>query len=132
MDSYSERMWEINKMKEGGDESKLQGDVGNNAIIYIKENFSSKDLSLNSLAEQLFISQSYLAKMIKQKTGVNFTDYLNKLRIDMSINLLTDVDIHYSIKDISDMVGYNSQHYFSRAFKNYMGLSPNKYRNKIK
>lgn len=69
---------------------------------------------------------------MKLKTGVNFTDYLNKLRIDMSINLLMDVDIHYSIKDISDMVGYNSQHYFSRAFKNYMGLSPNKYRNKTK
>ena len=129
MDSYSERMWEISQIKKDEADFKHQDDIGNSAIIYIKENFSSPDISLNLLAEYFFVSQSYLAKMIKEKTGTNFTDYLNKLRIDMSINLLLDQSIQYSIKDISERVGYNSQHYFSRAFKNYMGVSPNKYRN---
>lgn len=132
MDSYSDRMWEISQIKKDEDIFKSQEDIGNNAIRYIKENFSSTDISLNLLAEYFFISQSYLAKTIKQKTGTNFTDYLNKLRIDMAIKLLLDENIEYTIKDISNKVGYNSQHYFSRAFKNYMGVSPNKYRNKIK
>lgn len=128
MDSYSERMWEINKLRENDNELNPHSDIVINPVSYIKENFTSKDLSLNSLSEELFTSQSYLAKIIKQQTGSNFTDYLNKLRIDMAIKFLMNKDIHYSIKDISDMVGYNSQHYFSRAFKNYMGLSPSQYR----
>jgi len=132
MDSYSDRMWEISQIKKDEDTFKSQDDIGNNAIRYIKENFSSTDISLNLLAEYFFVSQSYLAKTIKQKAGTNFTDYLNRLRIDMAIKLLLDENIEYTIKDISNKVGYNSQHYFSRAFKNYMGVSPNKYRNKIK
>lgn len=132
MNSYSERIWEINKLKEGVGEIITHKDIGNDAITYIKENFPCNDLSLHLIAEQLYISQSYLTKMIKQKTGVSFTDYLNRLRIDMAIKLLMDDDINYSINDISNIVGYNSQHYFSRAFKNYMGVSPNQYRNRKK
>lgn len=130
MDSYSKRLWEISQIKQDETQFQAKDDIGNSAIQYIKENFSLKDISLNGLAEDLFISQSYLGKTIKEKTGVNFTDYLNKLRIDMAIKLLLDEEIDYAIKDIADMVGYNSQHYFSRAFKNYMGLSPNQYRTK--
>lgn len=132
MDSYSKRMWEINKLKGDGEETTTHKDIGNDVITYIKENFSCNDLSLNLIAEQLYISQSYLTKLIKQKTGISFTDYLNKLRINTAIKLLMDNDINYSINDISNMVGYNSQHYFSRAFKNYMGISPNQYRNREK
>jgi two-component system response regulator YesN len=130
MDSYCERMWEINKLKEIDGDNISQKCVGNQAINYIKENFTRNDLTLNLIAENLHISQSYLTRLIKQKTGANFTDYLNKLRINMSINLLLDKDKDYTIHDISNMVGYSTQHYFSRAFKNYMGISPNQYRNK--
>lgn len=130
MDSYCERMWEINKLKEIDTDNINHKCIGTQALNYIKENFTQNDLTLNLIAEQLHISQSYLTRIIKQKTGVNFTDYLNKLRINMAINLLLDKDNDYTINDISNMVGYSSQHYFSRAFKNYMGLSPNQYRNK--
>lgn len=84
MDSYSKRMLEVSKIKEGTGELEGCRDVGNLAISYIKENFSDNKLSLNSVAQQFYISQSYLTKVIKQKTGVSFTDYLNKLRINMA------------------------------------------------
>ncbi|MBU5485862.1 response regulator [Clostridium sp. MSJ-11] len=129
MDAYSQRMWEVSKLKEGDAENEGCKDVGKLAIAYMKENFSQNQLSLNLVAQQFHISQSYLTRVIKQKTGVSFTDYLNRLRINMATKLLTDKDNNYSINDISNMVGYSSQHYFSRAFKNYMGVSPNKYRN---
>ncbi len=129
MDSYCERMWEINKLKEIDVDNGNHKCVGNQAINYIKENFTQNDLTLNLIAEQLHISQSYLTRIIKQKTGISFTDYLNKLRINMAIKLLLDKDRDYTINDIANMVGYSSQHYFSRAFKNYIGLSPNQYRN---
>lgn len=129
MDSYCERMWEINKLKEIDVDNGNHKCVGNQAIKYIKENFTENNLTLNLIAEKLHISQSYLTRIIKQKTGVSFTDYLNKLRINMAIKLLLDNNRNYTINDIANMVGYSSQHYFSRAFKNYIGLSPNQYRN---
>ncbi|QBD85308.1 response regulator [Clostridium tetani] len=132
MDSYSKRMWEISKIKEGKEKIESCKDVGNLAISYIKENFSNNEISLNLVAQQFYISQSYLTRVIKQKTGVSFTDYLNKLRINMAKKLLTDNNNDYTINDISNMVGYSSQHYFSRAFKNYMEISPKNYRNKEK
>ncbi len=130
MDSYCERMWEINKLKEIDTDNINHKCIGTQTINYIKENFTQNDLTLNLIAEQLHISQSYLTRIIKQKTGVNFTDYLNKLRINMAIKLLLDKYKDYTINDIANMVGYSSQHYFSRAFKNYMGLSPNQYKSK--
>ncbi|RXM58320.1 response regulator transcription factor [Clostridium tetani] len=132
MDSYSKRMWEISKIKEGKEKIENCKDVGNLALSYIKENFSNNEISLNLVAQQFYISQSYLTRVIKQKTGVSFTDYLNKLRINMAKKLLTDNNNNYTINDISSMVGYSSQHYFSRAFKNYMEISPKNYRNKEK
>lgn len=130
MDSYTKRMWEISQIKQDND-FQIKEDLGISIIKYIKENFSSGDISLSSLADHFFVSQSYLSKTIREKTGVNFTDYINKLRIDMAIHLLLDTESNYPIRKIAEMVGYNSQHYFSRAFKNYMGLSPNQYRNQI-
>lgn len=130
MSSYCERMWELNKIRDGDAQNNSCINIGCQAIAYIKENFNQNDLALSDLSEKFHISQSYLTKVIKQKTGVSFTDYLNKLRINMAIKLLEDEGNNYTINDISNMVGYNSQHYFSRAFKNHIGLSPNQYRNK--
>lgn len=132
MESYKDRMWEINKLNEENNIEDKPKDVPNEALAYIKKNFTDKELSLKIVADNLFISQSYLTKLVKEKTGFSFTDYLNKLRIDMAKSLLTNDEYNYSIKDISTMVGYNSQHYFSRAFKNYMDMSPIQYRNKFK
>ncbi|MBU5676214.1 response regulator [Alkaliphilus sp. MSJ-5] len=129
VESYSNRIWETSILKDGVTNRAGSEDVGNLAINYIKENFSKNYLSLNLVAEKYHISESYLTRVIKQKTGLTFTDYLNKLRISMAINLLMDKGKVYTINEISYMVGYNSQHYFSRAFKNYVGLSPNQYRN---
>lgn len=130
IEDYSNRIWEKSILKDMTTKEVCTEDVGNSAINYIKENFSDNHLSLNKIAEKYYVSESYLTRIIKQKTGLSFTVYLNALRIKMAIKLLMDNEKIYSIKEISHRVGYNSQHYFSRAFKNYTGLSPNQYRNK--
>ena len=130
MEAYSNRIWEKSLLKEATGEQNPPEDIGNLAIQYIKENFSDSHLSLHIIAEKYFVSESYVTRIIKQKTGMSFTDYLNKLRTTMAIKLLLHSEKIYSMKEISEKVGYNSQHYFSRAFKNYVGMSPNQYRNK--
>ncbi|MBE5968012.1 MAG: response regulator [Lachnospiraceae bacterium] len=129
MEDYSNRIWEKSILKEAETTQVSSKDIGNLVIQYLKENFSKNYLSLKIVAEKFFVSQSYLTRIVKQKTELSFTDYLNKLRIHMAIKLLMDKEKTYTMKEISDMVGYNSQHYFSRAFKNYTGVSPNQYRN---
>ncbi len=124
--SYSERIWEINQLNE----DEIKANSVDDCISFIQKNYSNSDLSLNLVAEHFFVSTSYLSKTIKNKTGHNFTDYLNKLRINRSIELLKS-EKSYTIKEISDMVGYNSQHYFSRAFKNYTGKSPVQYKKEV-
>lgn len=123
--SYSERLWEINQLnKENNKNINTNIDVLN----FIRENFSNNKMSLQFVSDSLFLTPPYLSKLVKEKTGITFTDYLNKLRINKSIKLLLS-DNNYSIKSIASMVGYSTQHYFSRAFKNYTGLSPVNYRN---
>ena len=127
--AYSNRTWEKSVLKESIGEQNPPEDIGNLAIQYIKENYSDNHLSLHTIAEKYFVSESYVTRIIKQKTGMSFTNYLNKTRTTMAIQLLLHPDKACSMKEISEKVGYNSQHYFSRAFKNYVGLSPNQYRN---
>lgn len=130
MDSYSERMWELNKIKESDNNLIKHKSIGCQVVNYIKEHFTQNDLTLNLVAEHLHISQSYITKIVKQQTGFNFTDYHNNLRINMAIKILMDKDKSCTINEIAEMVGYSSQHYFSRAFKNYTGLSPMQYKTK--
>lgn len=128
IDDYSNRIWNRNLLEDKISNNIGAEDVGNQAIDFIKKNFDKSHLSLNMVAQNHHISESYLTRIVKEKVGLSFTDYLNKLRINMAINLLMNKHKKYTINEISDIVGYNSQHYFSRAFKNYIGISPSQYR----
>lgn len=108
---------------------KVSEDTKLNPVEYMQENFSNDKLSVSFLADELFVSKSYIIKYVKENTGHNFTDYLNMLRLKKARLLMADEDL--SLKEISTIVGYKSQHYFSRAFKNYYNESPSDYRKKV-
>lgn len=109
----------------------LSEDLGVSVVEYIKNNFN-KNLNIQDLSGKFHTSQSNLTKIIKQKTGQNFTDYLNNIRISTAKKLLVDKDKNYTISEITDIVGYNSLHYFSRIFKNYTGTSPLNFKKEYK
>ena len=92
-------------------------------ISFIKKNFNNSNLTLNYLSIYFQTNPSKLSKEIKEITSMNFTDYLNSLRITYAKKLLLS-NIDYTIYEISELCGYSSQHYFSRCFKNYTGTSP--------
>lgn len=93
---------------------------------YIQNHFSNQELTLESIAEYLQVSPVYLSRIIKQDLGTSFVSILTEMRIKKAIHLLNSTDL--SIYEIAELVGYDSQHYFSTAFKKVMGVSPNKYR----
>jgi len=100
-------------------------DVIYRAIEYIKRNYMKK-ITLEDVASHVFLSPSYFSKVFKDEMKCNFNTYLNKVRIEMSKKLLADESI--PLVDISNLVGYEDQSYFTKVFKKLTNISPGKYR----
>lgn len=95
------------------------------AIDYINEHYTEQ-ITLNEVAEKIFVSSCYISRMFKKELGKNFVDYLNGLRIEKAKELLKDPK--YKTYEIAELVGIPDAHYFSRLFKKYEGLTPTEYR----
>lgn len=93
---------------------------------YMEENYM-KDISLNDVADFIALSPYYLSKLFKKIENMNFKEYLIKIRMEKAKTLLRKEQ--KSIKETALEVGYVDPNYFSRAFKNYVGLSPKEYAN---
>lgn len=102
--------------------------IVDNAKKYIQEHFF-EEITLNKLSEILYVHPTHLSRLFKEKTGENFIDYLIKVRVDKAKELLGDLS--YKIYDIAGMIGYESPGYFSRTFKEIVGLTPKEYRDNI-
>ena len=110
-----------NKKTENGKSERLKG-----ILRYISKNYYS-ELSIPSMAEKFHMSEKYFSRYFRVSTGQNFTEYLNTLRIEKSLEFLRYTD--NSITDIALDCGYENISYFNRIFKRYMNTSPLKYRN---
>lgn len=86
----------------------------------------SQDLSLAYLAQLLNMSPAYLSVYIKEKTGANFSDHLNEIRIRKAKELLIVTGM--SIHDIGVHVGYENITSFNRMFKKQIGMPPGEFR----
>ena len=86
-------------------------------------------LSLALVAKAVNTSTFYFCKMFKKATGLNFTDYVSRTRIEKSKNLLLNPNLRVS--EIAFEVGFQSLTHFNRVFKRIVGESPTEYRSKI-
>lgn len=86
----------------------------------------TENIQLSGLAEKFFCSTAYLSKLFKRYVGMNYIDYVRKLRIEKAKELLKRTNM--SIEDISEQVGWESSRRFRDAFKELEGVSPKEYR----
>lgn len=91
------------------------------AISYIRLQFH-EDISINDVADYACMSERYIRKLFAQYLNLSPLEYLNQVRVDKSIELLRNTEM--SVKEISFMCGFKSPQYFSKVFKQRMGLSP--------
>ncbi len=96
-------------------------------IQYISHNYA-ECLTLEETAKALSHSPDYLSRIFKQETGVTFNHYLNNLRIEKAKKLMRNTDMR--LTDISHMVGYVDQSYFTKVFRRITGISPSEYMKK--
>lgn len=93
---------------------------------FIGENFANSDLSVEMLCDHLHLSPAYFSTMFKRETGMSFTAYVTKVRMEAAAERLrTSEEKTYLI---AEQTGYLDPNYFSYVFKRYFGTSPSKYR----
>jgi AraC-like DNA-binding protein len=95
---------------------------------YILEH-QAEDISLGQVAKAVNTSTFYFCKMFKKATGLNFTNYLSRVRIERAKNLLLNPNLRVS--EIAFEVGFQSLTHFNRVFKRIIGQSPTEYRAKL-
>jgi len=88
---------------------------------FIRENIET-ELELEKVANNFGLSVYYFSRTFKEVTGINFSEYVNKCRIDVAKELLSTGEMN--VKEVCYKVGYNDPNYFSKVFKKYEGVSP--------
>lgn len=109
-----------------------QNDNRNSEVIELTKRYIydhlADDLSLDRVAEYTNISASYLSKIFKDETGVNFVAFIKELRLEKAKELLLDTEL--PVQQIGFNVGYNTPAYFIQQFKAKYGYTPNDFRKK--
>lgn len=90
---------------------------------YIDENYGDPSLCLSRISDLFHISESYFSFLFKKTVGVNFSTYLEQIRMTQAKHLLETTNI--KITDLYVAVGYNNLTSFRRAFKKKYGVAPN-------
>jgi len=91
---------------------------------YVKFNLK-EPLSLQQVCMHIGISQTYMSRLFRKYTGLSFSNYLTRIRIEFAKQYLSSGKT--MIKDAAALAGFKDQFYFSKVFKSYTGLSPSDY-----
>ncbi len=98
------------------------------AKAFIAEHITD-DLSLGDVAKAVNMSRFYFCKTFRKYTGLNFTDYVARLRVERAKQLLLNPNLRVS--EIAYEVGFQSLTHFNRVFRRIVGKAPTAYRGKL-
>ena len=100
-------------------------DVVYKAVEYIKDNYRRK-ITVDELAALTYVNKSYLGTIFKKETGSTIPQYINEVRVEKSKLLLLEENL--SIVEIASLCGFEGQSYFTKVFREIVGMTPKKYR----
>jgi len=93
---------------------------------YIKNNLTADDLSQSAMAEIAGISKDYFSRIFKNVTGMNYSKWLNMIRLEKATGLLAQKDMN--LTEIAMLSGFQSIPSFNRVFREEKGMAPGEYR----
>ena len=93
---------------------------------YIKNNLTADDLSQAAMAEKAGISKDYFSRIFKNVTGMNYSRWLNMIRLEKATELLASSD--RTLTEIAMLSGFSSIPSFNRVFRSEKGMAPGEYR----
>lgn len=114
--------------KKAGQYKAAQENELSNAVSVIKSEIEHnyRSFSLDELADRLHLRKDYLGRIFKKETEMNIVDYLTEIRLARAKELLRQVE-QYKVYEVSYLVGYDDNAYFSRLFKQKYGVTPKDY-----
>ena len=90
------------------------------------------NITLESVAEKLNLNKSYLSRLINSELKMNFSDYLNSVRVEEAKSYISNPEFsNYTLVAIGLEAGFNSKSAFNNAFKKFTGLTPSEYRKSL-
>lgn len=101
----------------------------NSVREYVDGNYTDPELTLSSAATHFSIADAYLSRAFKDCTGVNFSAYIERLRIDHALKL---IDRPLSLDEIASLTGFEHVYNLRSAFKRNLGVTPSEYRKRAK
>lgn len=105
----------------------LRIEVELDKLMMERKLFCEPDLSVQRLAEELGTSGKWLSQVINQQKGLNFFDYINRMRIEEAAHTLSS-DSKITVLEVMYACGFNSKSSFNMAFRKYIGQTPTQYR----
>lgn len=93
----------------------------------IMEKRCSEELTLKTVADELWISESYLGKLFKSHTRYTFLELLTLYRMKKAVRMLTETDC--KVYEIAVETGYRDAKYFSNVFRKTVGVTPSAFKN---
>lgn len=94
-------------------------------IEYIENNYMN-NISLDDAAKEVDISRSYLSMLFKQETDINFVNYLTDFRIEQAKKIISSSNL--KVYEVAYQTGFSSPYYFSKVFKDVVGVSCREYK----
>jgi len=88
-----------------------------------------EDVTLEAVAGGLGLSRDYAGRVFKKKTGINFVEYVTRVKMEQAKKLLQEGG--YKNYEVSEMLGYRTPDYFTQLFKKYAGMTPLEYRSSV-
>ena len=98
-------------------------------ISFFDKHYQEK-ISLDQIAQNMYLSTFYISKIFKNETGDTPINYLIRLRMEKAGEIIKS-DATLSVQDIASMVGYDDVYHFSKLFKKHFGTAPSRYRSSI-
>ena len=95
-------------------------------ISYLNEHYCDRDLCLGMLSTQFALSEAYISRMIKLKTGYTYSEYVEIARMNRATELLKETEL--GVSEIAAKLGYETPNTFFKAFKRVYRVSPGAYR----
>lgn len=95
---------------------------------FIMENYALP-LTVTNVAQHLFISPSHLSRLFREELDCTINDYLTRVRVEQAVEIMKKPE--FSVAQVSKAVGFQSQSYFAKVFRKYIGVTPLIYKNSL-
>lgn len=116
------------KLLEAGSGEARYSEAIREAVAYIN-NHMHENISVKHLADKLHMNASYFSVLFKEQTGISFSDYMKRIRMQKAKELLLTTRLPIWV--IAEKIGYQTDKYFIRVFKENEGISPGQYRQRV-